>query len=96
MDTLGSPRGHDKAAPEPGPVGKEPLHRKENIPDNNIEGSENTPENASEKRSLDARDPTDSDSLSDYPSKDAHVGVQKVEAVALVWTKKVVWCTYAW
>ena len=54
------------------------------------------PENTPEKRSLDAHDPTDSDSLPDYPDKDAHVGVQKVEAVALVWTKKVVWCTYAW
>ena len=76
------------------------VNWKENILDNNIEISEtapeNMPENTPEKRSLDAHDPTDSDSLPDYPDKDAHVGVQKVEAVALVWTKKVVWCTYAW
>ena len=55
--------------------------------DTNIEILENTPEKY---------DHTDSDSPPDYPSQDAHFGVQKVEAVALVWTKKVVWCTYAW
>lgn len=52
----------------------------------NVEISENMPEKT---------DP-DSDSPPDYPSQDAHIGVQKVEAVALVWTKKVVYCTYAW
>lgn len=52
----------------------------------NVEISESTPEKTY----------PDSSSPPDYPSQDANYGVQKVEAVALVWTKKVVYCTYAW
>lgn len=33
---------------------------------------------------------------SEEVTPDAHPGIQKAEAVALIWTKKVVYATYAW
>ncbi|KAJ5679405.1 hypothetical protein N7462_007649 [Penicillium macrosclerotiorum] len=32
----------------------------------------------------------------DVTTKDAQIGVQKAEAVTIVWSKKAVWATYAW
>ncbi|BCR86805.1 siderochrome iron transporter 2 [Aspergillus chevalieri] len=65
-------------------------------------GSENTAteanvaENKPETKSPEARDLGDINSQPDHATENAHLGLQKVEAVALVWSKKVVWCTYAW
>lgn len=32
----------------------------------------------------------------DKVTEDAHLGVQKAEAAAMVWSKKAVYATYAW
>ena len=49
-----------------------------------------------EPKSPEARGSGDIDSQSEHVTKNAHLGLQKAEVVALVWNKKVVWCTYAW
>lgn len=53
-------------------------------------------ENKPERESSDVHDTGDTDSQPEHVTENAHLGLQKAEAVALVWGKKVVWCTYAW
>lgn len=46
--------------------------------------------------SLEARNEREVEKHPDEVTKDASEGVQKVQAAALVWSKKAVYCIYAW
>lgn len=50
----------------------------------------------SDTLSLEARNEKEVQLHPDQVTRDASMGVQKAEAVALVWSKKAVWATYAW
>jgi hypothetical protein len=46
--------------------------------------------------SLFARNEKEVEQNPDKVTQDAHAGVQKAEAAAMVWSKKVVYATYGW
>lgn len=46
--------------------------------------------------SLEAQNEKEVEAHPDEVTKDAQLGVQKVEAAALVWSKQAVYATYAW
>jgi hypothetical protein len=46
--------------------------------------------------SLFARNEKEVEQNPDKVTQDAHIGVQKAEAAAMVWSKKVVYATYGW
>lgn len=50
----------------------------------------------SDRLSLEARNEKEIMKHPDEVTSHAHLGVQKAEAVALVWSKKSVYATYAW
>lgn len=50
----------------------------------------------SSRLSLEARNEKEIQQHPNQVTADAHLGVQKAEAAALVWSKKAVWATYAW
>jgi hypothetical protein len=56
----------------------------------------NTPDTDSDTLSLEARNEKEIQLNPDQVTKDAQMGVQKAEAVALVWPKSAVYATYGW
>jgi hypothetical protein len=50
----------------------------------------------SSRLSLEARNEKEVQQHPDAITQEAHLGVQKAEAAALVWSKKAVYATYAW
>lgn len=58
--------------------------------------AEGPPEYTSRKPSLEEQNEKEVNEHPDQVTNDAQVGIKKAEAVALVWTKKAVYCTYAW
>lgn len=49
-----------------------------------------------ERTSLEARNEKEIEEHPDEVTENAHLGVKKAEAAALVWSKKAVYATYAW
>jgi hypothetical protein len=92
MGIFGSFGDRNKAAPQV-PPGAEA-----NAAEGTPKGPEisDQPDTDSSRLSLEARNEKEIQQHPDQVTADAHLGVQKVEAAALVWSKKAVWATYAW
>lgn len=58
--------------------------------------AEAPPDYTSRKPSLEEQNEKEISEHPDQVTTDAQIGIKKAEAAALVWTKKAVYCTYAW
>jgi hypothetical protein len=92
MGIFGSFGDRNKAAPQV-PAGAETTAPE--VTPKGPEISDGTDTDLS-RLSLEARNEKEIQQHPNEVTANAHLGVQKAEAAALVWSKKAVWATYAW